>query len=64
MIYAMAWMSFEGIILNETSHTENDKIAWFHLFKVPGNSETENRLEISRVYWEREWKVVSYGYRE
>lgn len=64
LIYAMAWMSLERIIISKTGHTENDKIAWFHLYEVPGNSETENRPEVSRLYWEREWKVISCGYRE
>ena len=52
--YAMIWMNFEDIMVNEINQSQKLNIAWFHFFGVLGTAKmivTENRMVIARD-WE------------
>lgn len=35
LTYAIAWMNFENIMLNETSQSQKDRYCTIHLYEVP-----------------------------
>ena len=49
--YAMIWMNFEDIMLNEINQSQKLNIAWFHFLGVLGTVKmivTENRMVADR----------------
>ena len=51
----ITWMNLENTMFRAISQTQKDKYCRFHLHEVPRIGkfiETENRIEVSKSWWE------------
>jgi hypothetical protein len=54
-------MNFENIMLSEISQTQRANAVWVHFYEVPRVGkfvQTENRLEVTMDWKEKEWRII------
>lgn len=63
LTHATTWMNLENMTLSEISWTQRNKyIACLLLFRIDTFLETKSRLQVTRGWWEGEWRVILNGY--